>query len=578
MVLSLLIGVSLLAPSRGILVAPDDLGQKLGPEPVRTLIERFNADQDTLSHRYNQPYLEGDIARRERLYTETEGALHALPFEKLDREGQVDYLLLQSRLRERETSEKIQLDRLKELSALVPFRQELLALEVARRDLAPLEYDKVANQLVTLTSEITKSKSALAQDDQKGIDPVKALRAARVVDSLNQAIGDWYRFYNGYDPQFSFWMPTPYQALSAELSAYATALRKKAGDDPSNPERMIGLPAGREQLVSDLAAAYIDYTPEELLAVADKEYAWCLNEMKAASKDLGFGDNWKAALEKVKDDHVPAGSQPALVRGFALEAIDYLRKNDLVTVPELTAEAFTLQMMSPNTQLFTPFFYFDEGISGIAVAYPTPEMDLAAKTMAVRGNNVHFARATVFHELIPGHWLQFYSSARNHPYRQSFETPFWHEGNSLYWEMNFYDRKFYRNPMDRIGMLFWRMHRCARIVFSLKYQLGEWTPQQCVDYLVDKVGHERKNAEGEVRRTVSGGYSPLYQAAYMVGGLEFRARRHDLVDTHKMTERAFNDAVLAEGCMPIELLRALLVPSVKLTPDYKTNWRFYTLP
>ena len=50
-------------------------------------------------------------------------------------------------------------------------------------------------------------------------------------------------------------------------------------------------------------------------------------------------------------------------------------------------------------------------------------------------------------------------------------------------------------------MLFWRMHRCARIIFSLSFHLGKMTPQECIDFLVDKVGHERDNATAEVRRS-----------------------------------------------------------------------------
>ena len=49
------------------------------------------------------------------------------------------------------------------------------------------------------------------------------------------------------------------------------------------------------------------------------------------------------------------------------------------------------------------------------------------------------------------------------------------------------------------------------------------TPQQCIDFLVDRVGHERANAEAEVRRSFNGTYPPLYQLAYMIGGLQFRA-------------------------------------------------------
>ena len=46
---------------------------------------------------------------------------------------------------------------------------------------------------------------------------------------------------------------------------------------------------------------------------------------------------------------------------------------------------------------------------------------------------------------------------------------------------------------------------------------GKWTPEQCIDFLVDRVGHERASATGEVRRSFNGSYSPLYQAGYMLG-------------------------------------------------------------
>ena len=74
------------------------------------------------------------------------------------------------------------------------------------------------------------------------------------------------------------------------------------------------------------------------------------------------------------------------------------------------------------------------------------------------------------------------------------------------------------------------MHRCARIVFSLNFHLGRWTPEQCIEYLMDRVGHDRFTAEGEVRRSFNGGYSPLYQAGYMLGALQIRSLMHEVVD------------------------------------------------
>jgi uncharacterized protein (DUF885 family) len=143
----------------------------------------------------------------------------------------------------------------------------------------------------------------------------------------------------------------------------------------------------------------------------------------------------------------------------------------------------------------------------------------------------------------------------------------------LYWEMLLWDKGFQDTPEKKIGALFWRMHRCARIIFSLNYHLGKWTPEQCMDFLVEKVGHERFSAESEVRRSFAGNYGPLYQIAYMMGGLQIRALHHEWVDSKKMTDKQFHDTFLHENTVPIEMFRAIL-SGQKLSRDYKTQWRF----
>jgi uncharacterized protein (DUF885 family) len=230
-----------------------------------------------------------------------------------------------------------------------------------------------------------------------------------------------------------------------------------------------------------------------------------------------------------------------------------------------------MEMMSPQRQLVSPFFTGGEVIS---IAFPTNTMAHDAKLQALRGNNIHFSRATVHHELIPGHHLQGFMTARYKPYRGPFGTSFWTEGGALYWEFVLYDMGFPRTPEDKVGFLFWRMHRCARIIFSLNYHLRNWMPQECIDFLVAKVGHERDNAAAEVRRSFTGGYGPLYQLSYMMGGLQLRALHKEVVDAGKMTEVQFNDAVLKEGRIPIAMLRAAIT-GVKLTRDYSGNWEFY---
>jgi uncharacterized protein (DUF885 family) len=340
---------------------------------------------------------------------------------------------------------------------------------------------------------------------------------------------------------------------------------------PGDASDIVGDPIGREALLSELQSEMIPYTPEELIAIANKEMAWCEAEMKKASNDLGYSDDWKKALEHVKNQYVEPGKQPEMIRDLALEAIKFVDDHDLVTVPQLARDTWRMEMMTPERQLVSPFFL---GGETILVSFPTNTMSHEQKMMSMRGNNIHFARATVFHELIPGHHLQGFMTARYKPYRGLFGTPFWTEGNALYWELLFWDLKFPKTPENRIGMLFWRMHRCARIIFSLSFHLEKMTPQECIDFLVNRVGHERDNATAEVRRSFDGSYGPLYQIAYLIGGLQQYSLHRDLVDSGKMTNRQFNDALLRENRIPIEMIRAIMTKQ-KLTRDFKSNWKFY---
>jgi len=79
-------------------------------------------------------------------------------------------------------------------------------------------------------------------------------------------------------------------------------------------------------------------------------------------------------------------------------------------------------------------------------------------------------------------------------------------------------------------------------------------------------------ATSEVRRSFAGSYPPLYQAAYMLGGLQTCALAGELVPSKLATVKAFNDAVLGEGQMTIEILRAVLAGR-PLTRDHRAQWR-----
>jgi uncharacterized protein (DUF885 family) len=597
---------------------------------MRELLESYNTDRGSLGRTYPDLLAPARRVRFKQFLEQWQALLAKVDFEKLDQEGRINYLLFRNHLDHEQRLLELQAKQWAEVESLAPFARGILELDENRRRLEPVNSPKAAALLTDMVKQIGESRRKLGDgpgasarpgetaevksDTQATLEkpvPVKinkavANRAAANLTSLRNTLKTWFDYYNGYDPTFSWWVAEPFKSADQALMSYSSFMSEKAGvraneapaagDGPpragrgnqeadANVQRanrspnaragdasdIVGDPIGREGLMVELAAEMIPYTPEELIAIANKEFAWCEAEMKKAARDLGFGEDWHKALEHVKSQYVDPGRQPELIRDLALEAIDYVVKNDLVTVPTLARETWRMQMMTPERQLVSPFFL---GGETILVSYPTNTMSHEQKLMSMRGNNKHFARATVFHELIPGHHLQGFMNARYKPYRAPFRTPFWGEGWALYWEMLLWDRGFAKSPEDRIGMLFWRMHRCARIIFSLSFHMGQMSPKECIDLLVKRVGHEPENATAEVRRSFDGSYPPLYQAAYLLGGMQIYSLHKELVDSGRMTNRAFHDAILQENSMPIEMVRASLLQQ-KLGRDFSPSWKFY---
>ncbi|MCP5114899.1 MAG: DUF885 domain-containing protein [bacterium] len=536
---------------------------------MRGVVERFTEDRASL-RRFHDVRL--SAVRRERMrrfYTDWQKKLGAIHFGEIDTEAKIDYLLLGNLLDYELRRIELDEERFAEVEPLIPFASRITGLHEVRRQKEPVAGRDAARQLTELAKQVKGHHEAAKSTE---LPKHVVHRGVRYVVELRDVLKSWYEFYSGYDPVFTWWAAKPYEELDTALEDYRKLLRGDVlGLDPEDEDTIVGDPIGREALLVDLASEMIPYTPEELIEIGKKELAWCEAEMQKASRELGYGDDWHRALEHVKTLHVEPGEQPQLIRKLALEAIDFVEKRELITVPELAKETWRMSMMSPERQRINPFFL---GGESIIVSYPTDTMTHEEKLMSMRGNNIHFSRATVQHELIPGHHLQQFMAARHRPYRRVFRTPFWTEGWALWWELLLWDLDFPQSPENRVGMLFWRMHRCARIIFSLSFHLGRMSPEECIEFLVERVGHERENAEAEVRRSFTGRYSPLYQVAYLMGGLQFRALHAELVGLGKMTNREFHDAILQRNGIPVELIRASLV-NQKLGTDFTSSWRFY---
>ncbi|SDG73083.1 protein of unknown function [Pedobacter terrae] len=549
-----------------------------------TLIVSYQRDVDAINDFY-YPYSAGGTysypketfkspTQRKRLQDIDHDYLSKLKtanFESFSIYGKVDYILLKKDI---ESSvwllSKEEAD-YKALSKYFTFADAIYALENLRRRGAYKDGALLAVEI----DGITKQVDTLNLGFKKGILKPDQLKMARAISlSLKDRLKGFYQFYMDYEPGFTWWVPKPYEKLDLALTNYAKLFNGSDGTElivKSNKPEIKGTPIGREELIRQLNAELIPYTPEELIKLAEKEFKFCDEELLRASAAMGFGNDWKKAQEKIKNSYVPLGKQPELIVKLQDDALNFIKANDLINIPALAEETWGMVMMSAERQLVNPFF---TGGREISISYPTNAMEEDDKLMSMRGNNPYFSRGTVQHELLPGHHYQYFMNSRYKSYRDPFKTPFSVEGWPLYWELLLYDKGFAKTPEEKMGMLFWRMHRCARILFSLNFHLGKWTPQQCVDFLVDRVGHERANAEGEVRRSFKGDYSPLYQVAYLTGGLQLFALKKELVDSGKMSFKDFHDAVIKQNLIPVEMIRATLT-NQPLTRDFKTSWHFY---
>ena len=580
---SVIMSAMLVAATSGLSVPSPVAGQEAGglvgtaASELAGVVERYSMDRAALGRRWGVSYSAERNDRFRGFFSGWQREIEALDFEALSVEGRVDYVLMLNELRYRLDLLGREAGLAAEMDGFISFSSLIVELEERRRRREPVASEAAAARLAALPAEVDAARADVEARLEGGeeVSRIVALRAVTTLAERTRLLESWYEHYAGYDPVFTWWNEDPYARAKAALDGYGTFLRESViGYREGEDEPIVGDPIGAGGLAADLRFEMIPYTPEELIAIAEREYAWCEARMIEASRELGYGDDWRAALEYVKTLHRDPGDQPQMIRELADEALAFVTERDLVTVPPLADEIWRIEMMSPERQKVSPFFLGGEVIQ---VSFPTDGMEHEYKLMSMRGNNEHFSRATVHHELIPGHHLQGFMTRRFNAHRGAFSTPFWGEGWALYWEMLLWDLGFPSTPEDRIGMLFWRMHRTARIIFSLSFHLERMTPQEAIDFLVERVGHERANAEAEVRRSFNGTYSPLYQVAYMIGGLQFRALHERLVQSGEMTNRAFHDAILRGGRMPVEMVRARLLGEAP-PPDFESAWRFYGDP
>src|SRR5262245_59955228 len=212
---------------------------------MRAAIERYTVDRGSLSRSYTVNYSANRRDRFRKFYSDWLASLQKLDFDSMSQDGKIDYLLFKNHLEYELRQLDIQARQISEIEPLMPFAKTIADLEEARRRMEPVDSAKVAALLTSLKKQVDDKRRqiemGLRPEGRGGMSPaagdgaaeplrVKKTVGNRAVIALNNVRGtlrNWYTFYNGYDPVFTWWNEEPYRALEQSISGYATFLTER---------------------------------------------------------------------------------------------------------------------------------------------------------------------------------------------------------------------------------------------------------------------------------------------------------------------------------------------------------------
>lgn len=177
-------------------------------------------------------------------------------------------------------------------------------------------------------------------------------------------------------------------------------------------------------------------------------------------------------------------------------------------------------------------------------------------TYALDKRPLYALPALTLHEAVPGHHLQI-SLAREMdalpPVRRYTYISAFGEGWGLYSEYLGQEMGIYQTPYDHFGRLSYEMWRACRLVVDTGMHLKGWSRQQAIDYMLENTALSEHNVKTEIDRYISW---PAQALSYKIGELTIKRLRKQAEKALKdqFDLRAFHDAVLAHGSVPLSVL------------------------
>jgi hypothetical protein len=339
------------------------------------------------------------------------------------------------------------------------------------------------------------------------------------------------------------------------LAAYRERIsgHKAAGRAP--PRRR---PTARERYQYALKYTLLTmHTPESLLDLAMTAWDDTVARLEACAKRIDGRKTWRELIEECKGEAWSKDDCHGEAEKLALKARDFALEKGLVTIPEAARD---FAVVRGRRGEITPFGHYEPGAGSRKGAYVTPPLEGLSDELLrerLRDNNKYWTTIVALHEAVPGHHLQFEvaKDQKRSRIRRMADTSTYVEGWGLYTEEMMFLNGYYEDgTRQRLTALKMRLWRCARVVIDVGLQTGTMTKEEAVKLLVEGVTLEPSSAKAEVDHYVQ---RPTYFCGYLLGFTTFMDLREGVRSAlgDKFDQRAFHDAILAVGPMPLPLLK-----------------------
>jgi uncharacterized protein (DUF885 family) len=295
----------------------------------------------------------------------------------------------------------------------------------------------------------------------------------------------------------------------------------------------------------------LDTTPEEIHQIGLAEVDRIRREMDDVVKKTGFQGSFAQFLEFLRTDPRFYAKTPEEL----LKQAAWIAKRMDAKLPSL----FGRLPRQPYGVEPVPDDLAPKYTGGRYVGAPLDGRRAGTywvNTYALETRPLYQLESLTLHEAVPGHHLQGALTKELEglpPFRRYSYVNAFGEGWGLYSERLGIEAGFYQDPYSDFGRLSYEMWRAARLVVDTGIHAMGWTRQQAIDYMSERTALSRHEVTNEIDRYISW---PGQALAYKMGEIkirELRARAEKQLGEH-FDVRAFHDAVLANGSVPLDVL------------------------